>query len=126
MNRVEYWIKAKTQYNLHSPFVFDLYNSVLFARAKGRNRYERLITRLKEYYQLEETKREEGCVLLSSRGRESIGDVLVVERPHRSKEQEEKWEQLKGQRGYRVSVDLFDIGLLFSNERLHRQAFLLR
>lgn len=31
MNRLAYWITAQTEYHLHSPMVFNLYGSVLFA-----------------------------------------------------------------------------------------------
>lgn len=31
MNRLQFFLHAKTQYNLHSPFVFDFYRQVLFA-----------------------------------------------------------------------------------------------
>ena len=36
MNRLAYIIKAKTQYNLHSPFVFDLYNEALLPRVDSK------------------------------------------------------------------------------------------
>ena len=31
MTRLEYWIKADTQYRIHSPFLFEMYRKVLFA-----------------------------------------------------------------------------------------------
>ena len=36
MNRLAYILKAKTQYNLHSPFVFDLYNEALLPRVDSK------------------------------------------------------------------------------------------
>ena len=35
MNRLTYLLKGKTQYNLHSPFVFELYNEVLLPRTNS-------------------------------------------------------------------------------------------
>ena len=35
MNHLLHWLTAHTEYNLHSPFVFNLYTSVINTRVKG-------------------------------------------------------------------------------------------
>ena len=52
MNRLQHFLRAKTQFNLHSPFVYGLYTEVLFSRAPGvpRGRYEGALWRLERHY----------------------------------------------------------------------------
>ena len=57
MNRISHFLRAKTQYNLHSPFVYRLYTEVLFSRCPGRGRSAAdVVWRLEEYYGLPHSK----------------------------------------------------------------------
>ena len=142
MNRVEYWIKAQTQYRVHSPFVFEMYRKVLFSRvdedaynafvaqlpseqtADPRDkRYLETVYKLQDYY---------GLRMLCFDGDEAVmeGDVLesvkVVCRPHRCRARELRWMAQQGNAKYNVSIDLYDVGVLFNNPKMHRQKFILR
>lgn len=133
MTRLEYWIRAKTQYSVHSPFVFDLYREVLFAHipatllpdtSRNDRRYHALCYKLGDHFRLTTVSSSEQCTELS--GDKDFGKVLVVNHPHHDKASEQAWHQLCQTAPYLVAIDLFDVGILFSNPRLHRQYFLLR
>ena len=58
MNRIGHFLRAKTQYNLHSPFVYRHYTEALFSHARGRGRsFEDVVWRLEEYYSLPHSNR---------------------------------------------------------------------
>ena len=117
MNRITHFLRAKTQYNLHSPFVYRLYTEVLFSRAPGHGRsYRDVIWRLERYYgkafnsQLSTLNSPDGL-------------FLVVDRPHRH---EAEWQALIGNPDWQVTVDLYSCGLAVQSPRLSKQHFLLR
>lgn len=132
MTRIAYLIKAQTQYDIHSPFVFSLYREVLFAPlphdavvpslGKGCRRYNELCYKLQRHFHLRPLSASSDTTLFQSF--DGIGDFCVVNRPHRSRQNESQWSNLCKQ--YRVSIDLYDVGLLLSNPHLHPQHFLLR
>ncbi len=133
MNRLQYFLHAKTLYNIHSPFVFNLYREVLFAKVNAlrsdlpssfSHRSSDLVFKLQDYYRLSRISIVDDCILLHNQS--TIGSVLVVDGPHQSSAAENKWEQLCADPFYRVSIDLFDVGLLFSFSHLAPQHFILR
>lgn len=133
MTRLEYWFRAKTQYGVHSPFVFDLYREVLFASVprcvvgdapRGERRYRAICYKLADHFALDVLASDGWQTLMA--GAEDFGKVLVVNKPHGCREAEEAWGRLCHTEPYRVSIDLYDVGVLFSNPRLHCQHFLLR
>lgn len=144
MTRLEYWIKAKTQYNIHSPFIFKLYNDVLFARTCGQlppasipswaaaapstqtkdRQYLEMIYKMSDHFALRCVSSDPLQTLLQ--GDEPMGKVLVVNRPHADKSAEARWTQLLADPSFRVSIDLYDVGLLLANTNLHPQHFILR
>ena len=52
MTRLHYWLHAQTQYNIHSPFLFDMYREVLFARLTPEERRRHAIPRHDRYREL--------------------------------------------------------------------------
>lgn len=132
MTRIAYLIKAKTQYDIHSPFVFDLYREVLFASlpdgaqvaslGKGSRRYCEMCYKLTHHFPLQQVSFTTDAALFRSTN--GIGDFCVVNCPHRSRQSERQWDTLCA--NYNVSIDLFDVGLLLTNPHLHSQHFLLR
>lgn len=136
MNRLEYWIHADTQYNVHSPFMFDMYRKVLFARLSRsvrkvvasqygeRNRFKEMVYKLSDHYRLNVCHLSVDEALLEGDG--LLSRVRVVAKPHRDKIREALWEALLNENDYDVSVDLFDVGLLITHPRLHRQHYLLK
>lgn len=139
MNRLQYWIAAQTQYELHSPFLFDMYRAVLFAELSRKTRqrlrrqassradmpYVSLLYKLSDHYRLTPSRQDSDCTVLQASDPE-MGTFTVVRRPHRSAEAEQQWQQLMADPQYRVSIDLFDAGLLLTSPRLHPQHFLLK
>lgn len=136
MNRLEYWIKADTQYDVHSPFVFDMYRKVLFARLSRRQKRQarerfgcaspffQILYKMVDHYRMEQGERQLDCVVLEGRG--DLSKVVLVDRPHATPGAEEHWARLKAETDCQVSIDLYDVGLLIWHPKLHRQHFLLK
>lgn len=148
MHRMSYWMRAKTQYGVHSPMVFEMYRKVLFARLSRERRakvlalagslvatrrvprrdrqYHELVFKLKDYYGLTTLFYNADEALLEGGEGCDFGSVKVVRRPHGSELRELRWRSQKQNPKYRVSIDLYDTGLLLDCHRLHPQEFLLR
>ena len=54
------------------------------------------------------------------------GLIGVVRNPHRSKDSEEAWDRLFKEQVVTLSVDLFDIGLVFTSPKLSIQHIVFR
>lgn len=141
MTRLHYWLHAQTQYNLHSPFLFEMYREVLFAQLSPEerrrhgiprhNRFRQLIFKCCDHYRLRETLLSPSLSLLSSLPSHDNAtppalSLLVVDHPHASPDDERRWQQLKNNPDHQVSLDLYDVALLIRNPRLSRQHLLLR
>ncbi|MBR6049059.1 MAG: hypothetical protein IKP83_02725 [Bacteroidales bacterium] len=114
MNRLQHFLRAKTQYNLHSPFVYRLYTEALFSRCPGRGRsYADVVWRLEEYYGLPHS----GCPTLHT----ADGTFLVV-----ADTGSPEWASLVASPDWQVTLDLFSCGLAVASPRLSKQHFLLR
>ena len=120
MNWLQHFLHAKTQFNLHSPFVYGLYTEVLFSRAKGcpRGRFEAVVWRLEQRYGVEAERRKGEASLHCT-----DGDFLVVDYPHRD---EVRWQELVADARWQVTLDLFNVGIAVANPRLSKQHFILR
>ena len=142
MNRLEYWIKAQTQYRVHSPFVFEMYRKVLFAHVDEEafwafaaqlptgegadprdRRYWETVYKMQDYYGLRILCLDRDEAVMEGGPLES---VKVVCRPHRYRARELRWMAQQGNAKYNVSIDMFDVGVLFYNPKLHKQKFILR
>lgn len=144
MNRVEYWIKAQTQYRIHSPFVFEMYRKVLFANvgdgayeayvsglpAELRNdrtarRYVETVYKIQDYYHMRTLCMDADEAVLAA-GCGGMEGVKVVCHPHHRRARELRWMAQQANAKYNVSIDMYDVGVLITNPRLHRQQFVLR
>lgn len=116
MKRLQHFLRAKTQFGLHSPFVYRLYTEVLFSHCPGRGRsFPDVVWRLEHYYG-------------SSFSAENIldtpdGRFLVLDHPHRD---EARWRSLVGDPAWQVTLDLFSVGIAVASPRLSKQHFPLR
>ncbi|MBR1765992.1 MAG: hypothetical protein IJ745_03000 [Bacteroidales bacterium] len=120
MNRLQHFLRAKTQFNLHSPFVYGLYTEVLFSRAGGapKGRFEEVVWRLERHYGVEASRLGSTATL-----RTSDGNFLVVDHPHRD---ETRWQSFVDNPRFQATIDLFSVGLAVQNPRLSKQHFILR
>lgn len=134
MNRLQYILTAKTQYNIQSPFLFELYNEVLNSRLsreeKARlgiaagDKYGELRYMIGDYYGASSLDVGSWDVddLMSSHE----GLIGMVRLPHRDRQSEERWHRLTQKKEVTLSVDLFDIGLIFTCNRLSKENVILR
>lgn len=137
MNRLQYILSAKNQYNIQSPFVFDLYENVLSPKV-GRTMLAQMgIPRADHFaqlrYKLADHYHATECTSTATlRGTDALlqchdGSLIgLVRRPHASRNSEQQWEQLFKEPEVTLSVDLFDAGLLFTSKHLAKQHLLFR
>ena len=132
MNRISHFLRAKTQYNLHSPFVYRLYTEVLFSHCPGRGRhYADVVWRLEEYYGLPHSQLSTPHSQLSTLNSQLStlhsqlttpdGLFLVVADTH-----SEEWDAVVASKDWQVTLDLYHCGVAVSSPRLSKQHFLLR
>lgn len=136
MNRLEYIVCAKTQYNIQSPFVYDLYENVLLPKLdraaltrlglSRRDKFGQLCYKIADHYGATATGNSAAL-----RGADTVlatdeGLIGLVRRPHRDKGSEQEWQKLFKEPDVTLSVDLFDAGLVFTSKHLSRQHFVLR
>ena len=145
MTRLHYWLHAQPQYNLHSPFLFDMYREVLFARLTPEerrrhgiprgDRYRELLYKCCNHYHLEvAADSQQPPVLLTPTHTFTHShihtlnnlSILLLSRPHATPAAERQWESLKADPTYQVSLDLYDVALLIRNPHLTPQHLLLR
>ena len=114
MNRISHFLRAKTQYNLHSPFVYRLYTEALFSRCRGRGHSAAdVVWRLEEYYGLPHS----GHFSLNT----PDGDFLVVANTRST-----EWDAIVASPDWQVTLDLYTVGLAVASPKLSKQHFLLR
>ena len=125
MNRISHFLRAKTQYNLHSPFVYRLYTEALFSHCPGRGRhYADVVWRLEEYYGLPHSQLStlhSPLSTLHSQLTTPDGLFLVVADTH-----SEEWDAVVASKDWQVTLDLYHCGVAVSSPRLSKQHFLLR
>lgn len=115
MNRLQHFLRAKTQYGLHSPFVYRLYTECLFSRVRGCGRdYGGVVWRLEHYY---------GACFREGLLHTCDGVFRVVDRPHRD---EAAWAAVVGDPQWQVTLDLYSVGIAVGSKRMSKQHFLLR
>ena len=122
MNRLEYLLRAKTQFSLHSPFVYKLYTEVLCSRCPGRGRSAAdILWRLEEYYGLQHSNYPLSTTYYPLPTIDGV--FLVVDHPHRD---EGRWKALVDSPEWQVTLDLFTVGVAVANTHLSKQHFILR
>ena len=149
MTRLEYWLKADTQYRVHSPFVFEMYRRVLFAtmdRAcvqrmrqglsrehaamladvpRRDRRYHETVYKLRDHYGMRVVCYD-GDEAVMEGGRDGLETVKVVCRPHQNHARELRWMAQQGNAKYNVAIDMYDVGVLMMHSGQQAQRFLLK
>lgn len=137
MNRLQYILFAKNQYNIQSPFMYDLYENVLSPKLSRRVMAQVDISRTDRFaqlrYKLADHYRATECTSTATlRGTDALlqcpdGSLIgLVRRPHASRNSEQQWEHLFKEPEVTLSVDLFDTGLVFTSKHLAKQHMLFR
>lgn len=127
MTRLRYWLTAKTQYNIHSPFIFDLYNDVLFAQVgkeKRRDAYSSLVFKFAEHFGLKTISNDANQTIFEPS--KDFERLLIVNQPHCDAQAEKRFESLSDSPDYNVVLDLYDAAVLFSRPSMHAQKYLLK
>ena len=133
MNRLQYWMRARTGYQIHSPFLFTLYHEVLFARMPGilphdmprsARRYHELVAVISDRFSMHAVSADSSTTELA--GNDAVTRAMVVSRPHRDSTTEQQWDTLANDPRFNIAIDLYDVGLLLCNHKLRRQQWLLR
>lgn len=154
MNRLAYLLKAETCYHLHSPFMYELYDSVLTARLPQRKAlglprkggcYYAMLYKMASHFDATEAWIDTDdsmalhCLHLAApnavvhrgtnkevRLRCGTLRVALLQSPHRNKQSEQLWQQLCADSSYEVSIDMYDVGIALYRGGLHPQHFMLR
>lgn len=109
----KYLQKAKGDFRLHSPLVFDLYNKVLKQLPK-KGRTEELDRRLKAFVNDNPLVfNDDDC-------------IMVVDGIHENKKNEDDWNRLCEDGNVSLSIDCWCFGLVFVMRRLKKEHFVLR
>ncbi|MBP9994178.1 MAG: hypothetical protein KBT67_04450 [bacterium] len=109
----KYLQKAKGDFRLHSPLVFDLYNKVLKQLPK-KGRTEELDRRLKAFVNDNPLVfNDDDC-------------IMVVDGIHEYKKNEDDWNRLCEDGNVSLSIDCWSFGLVFVMRRLKKEHFVLR
>lgn len=120
-------LKSQTIYSVHSPGIYALCTEVLGARLrssralKDRSRYGQAVYKLARHFGALACEVEPDLTLI-----DMTEPVMVFRRPYSSAKAERRWDELKADPRFRVSIDVFDYGVLLADHRLHRQHFMLR
>lgn len=147
MNRIEFFLRAKTQYNLHSPFVFNLYREVLFASLAKTTRNSLGITSKHQetLYKVVNHLQPQALYLTHDENKSLAqqasvhtdvelwkeqttrgNDMIVVAFPHRNGASEKQWNSLQQMENATAILDLYHTGIILFNPKLSKQLFLLR
>ena len=122
MNRLTHLLCAKTQFSLHSPFVYRIYTEVFTSRCPGRGHSAADIRwRLEEYYGLPHSA--DASPAAHGPLHTVDGVYLIVDHPHRD---EGRWHSLVEDPSWQVTLDLFSVGVAIANPHLSKQHFILR
>ena len=135
MNKLEFILRAKDQYSIQSPFLFDLYSNVIAPRVdrhslaslaiSNSDLYAQLLFKLSDHYRASAIKLDGWT--LDNILQTPQGDLIgLFRQPHHNKTSESQWAHLVNTPCVTLSVDLFHTGLVFTSPKLSKQHWLLR
>lgn len=127
VQRLRYWLKAKTRHGVHSPFVFDFIEKAL-RPANGLSLEER-INRYFDGFLMVMIDSEElnEVVTIPEGSHPGASIILLVRNPHTTAQTTEDWKKLHQNTAVTLSIDLFSCGLLFFSPQFkEKQHFVVR
>lgn len=112
---LRYRWRAQGRHGTHSPFVYGFVEAVL-------RRQEGTLEERALHYSGAKNFLDERAV-----GAATPESVVIVRKPHATQESTARWNALCAQPDVRLSVDLYDIGLLFFRKEIKaKQHFILK
>ena len=129
-------LKAGNAHGLHSPFVFDLYNAVLSAKAGGRKNLNKRLCEFLGVPFLTEVQGRPFVFLIVERGQYADSNELLILLSEEAcvcvldiRENASRfayWENLIAENQFALSVDYGSLGLLFRRKGVVKQEFSLK
>ncbi|MBP5547443.1 MAG: hypothetical protein J6X58_00945 [Bacteroidales bacterium] len=135
MNRIRFILTAKTQYNIQSPFLYELYSCVITPKLDRGTRekynivngdsFEELLFKISNHY----NARRVNSTLWNAEYVAVVEDgslIGAVKSPHKNKETEKEWNKIVTKKEVTLSVDCYKYGLFFTSNKLSKQHILLK
>lgn len=142
LQKIKYRLKAKNRHGVHSPFVFDFVEKIVNGKFKAESKVTiqkdiadhlskkqlKILTAIAGYYpvsaiifkdHLQELPASEKVILyiFLNGGKMDVTfntkNIVVILNIHNNKENFRAWEKACGQPEVSLSIDLYDLGLLF-------------
>ncbi|MDR1725737.1 MAG: hypothetical protein LBR28_05035 [Bacteroidales bacterium] len=123
-NYLKYIYKAKNEYSIHSPFMFETYLKCI----KGKTEKE-MIEKLNERFKCEvlnmplNTNMEE-YVLNTLKSKNPC--MFYLKRIYRDRETFKQWEYLRQQKCITLDINFYYAGLILVKNGLKRQSYILK
>lgn len=124
---IKHALKAKNQYSIHSPYMFELYNSCI---KNNVSKIQRLIFKLENRFNrgniiyIENIK--DYNLLFNELNTQSDNRICIFYDQYKNKSRFDTFNQIKDHPNTRVSVDLFNLSLFINNPILKKQNYILR
>lgn len=131
---IYYLTAARSEYYVHSPFVYTLMTECLCKKRRfpPENR-DRLLKRLSDYL----SATEPGLDILRIAPDDPVKNIpaaaltaentmLFIDRPHKGAQREAQWNNLCRDPDITLTIDLFRVGLVFSRREMRKEHFCLR
>ncbi len=122
--RIKHAFKRQNEYSIHSPFMFDLY---VRAIKKNRNSPKQLVSLLKQEFGKENILEINPSYqdFLLEQEKTNPSSILIVKNPYQNILTYKELDKILTDQRFILSVDLFDIVLLFYNPKLSPQHYIL-
>lgn len=114
MNRsyLRYFIKRKGKFHLHSPFVYSFYMEVL--------------NRLPHDYEEELKIRIDKFASTHSNLFSDNDNIFIINGIHKDKKADKIWNDIVKNPDYRLTMDCYRFGIVFTMNRIVKQHFILK
>lgn len=124
---IKHWfihiLKAKNEYSIHSPFMFELYNSCIKNKSKH---IEKLIISLGKHYSKDNINIVNNIEEIIEILPQCEDKILIYPSQYKNKSRKTEFKEIINSPNTRVIVDLFSLALIINNPKLKKQYYRLR